>query len=406
MERVFESELAVSKITPFLPPSPPPLENAPVTNRFSLALLSAAILLGGAIKLCGPAWAQSIFHAVTLDNLGGLSALLAALAASVVLHEAGHLVAALLLDFETVGICIGPVRATRSYGKWSVHGSSKLFTGSVSAIPRSVEHWRERVLVVVAAGPFATLITGMLAALLFFSIPGSGWSSQFLAGLAQLNLLLFVLGFIPNSANAPVRNDARLFLILWADSSEAREIFLHHLVTRLELNGVRPRDYPLALIRVMAGMQSRPNAMLVYSHLVVLWALDRGDSATALAWDERALELAKHSGAASQEATLARSVCLDVLLRNDLLAAKRKLTGCDLDSLLPAWVRHRGKATHALVNGNIPEALAEISSAQQAFPARLPYFEFERMLLGRLHRKVLDAARPKDLSIRHLVRAA
>src|SRR5579875_3926381 len=100
----------------------------------TLGLLTLAIFLGAAIDLFGPAWAHTIWGAVKLDSPSDFGVLLAALAASIALHEAGHLAAALLMDFEVLGLCVGPLRATRSYHKWTVEFSGKLFSGSVSAV--------------------------------------------------------------------------------------------------------------------------------------------------------------------------------------------------------------------------------------------------------------------------------
>ena len=54
--------------------------------------------------------------------------------------------------------------------------------------------------------------------------------------------------------------------------------------------------------------------------------------------------------------------------------------------------------------GNIPETLAEIARAQYSFPNRLPYYDFERMLLGRLHR-IAITTQPQDLISRCTGRA-
>ena len=376
-------------INPPLPPFAPTSAKAGGTQGFSLTMLLLAVLIGAAIKVFGPIWAQLIFSAVRLDSFAALSALLCALVAVIVLHEAGHFMAALLLDFEILGICIGPIRATRSHGAWSIQLSGKLFAGSLSAIPRGTLFWRERVLAVVVSGPVATLATGFVAALLLFHLPLEGWLSIFLAALVQLSMLLFVLGLIPNSRTAPVRNDARLFSILWKDSAEAREIFLYHLVTQLEISGVRPSDYPSGLIGAMAAMNGRPESMLVYAHVISTWALDRGDLATALAWDERALALGPDCRLAAAQATLARSACLDVIARDDFASARRKFAEVDLNALGPAWFRHRALATRCLVENDVPEALAELCRARRAFPKRLPCFDFEQMLLTALHRKAL-----------------
>lgn len=383
---------------PALPLLPRGVNTAREKDRLSLALLLVALALGAAIETGGPRWAQTIFQTVELDNAIGITALLAALVASITLHEAGHLLAAISLDFEVVALCLGPVRVRRSHGKWSFEYSGKLFTGSVSAVPRSMHHWRERVLAVVAGGPITTLLTGLVAALILAHHPGTVWSQNFLAALSELSAFLFILGLVPNGRAAVVRNDARLFSIFWNNTPETDEILLYHLLTRLELAGVRPRDYPIGLIHAMAAMKGRPESMLVYAQTIVLWALDRGDIANATAWDEWALKLSEMCNETLREAAIARSACLDVLCRDDYKAAQEKLSKIDCEALAPAWLKHRTKALQWLLKENVAEALAEIARSQYAFPKQLPYYDFERTWLAGLHRSALRI-QPKDLSI-------
>jgi hypothetical protein len=53
---------------------------------------------------------------------------------------------------------------------------------------------------------------------------------------------------------------------------------------------------------------------------------------------------------------------------------------------------HRAKAAYQLAAGNIEEALAEVHRARFYFPKHLPYYDFERSLLSRLHRKTIEVA--------------
>ncbi len=386
-----------------------PMAEMPETSRrkpgFPWAFLFVALALGITLKAVGPTWVQTVFHSVKLDGFSGLSALLAAAVTAIVLHESGHALAAVFLDFEILAIALGPIRATRRHGKWSFSVSKQIFSGSVSAVPRNVESWRRRMLIIVAAGPVATLATGAIAALLLFYIQTESWPRTFLGGVTQLSIILFALGFVPNGKDARARNDARLFSIFWKDTQEAQQILLYHLVTRLELQGVRPRDYPGYLIRAMAATKGRPDSMLVYAHVIVLWALDRGDMTNADVWDQRAMQLSASCSVTAQQATLARSACLDVLIRNDYYAAREKFAKVHFDQLGPSWFMHRARAAYHLAEGNVPQVLEEICSARYAFPKQLPCYEFERSLLTQLHRKALAVA-PKELIYACAKRAA
>jgi hypothetical protein len=245
-------------------------------------------------------------------------------------------------------------------------------------------------LLVVAAGPAATLLTGIASALLLFTSRFDGWMLYFLASLTELSFFLFVLGLIPNGSKAQMRNDAQLCYSLFHNTVEAQEILLYHLVTQLGVSGIRPRDYPERLIRKLAVGRSRPDMSLIYAHTIILWAIDRGDIRTAEAWEQRAIELCERCDLRLRNLTLARSAFFDVLFRNNLVAARCKFAEVNLDVLLPSYLMHRAKAAYQVAAGNIEEALAEVHRAQFSFPARLPYYDFEQSLLGQLHKKAIE----------------
>ncbi|MFL6350981.1 MAG: site-2 protease family protein [Bryobacteraceae bacterium] len=383
---------APTKIDPPLPPLPRSLESARTKSKFSWQLLLLALAIGGAAKVFGPSWARMVFQAVGLGTVATLGAFWAAFAAGIILHEAGHLLAAVLQDFEVLGASLGPIRAVHFHGKWTFQFSGTLLSGSISAIPRENYAWRKRMLVVVAAGPGATLLSGIGAGLLLFSGEFGGWMNYFLASLTELSFFLFVLGLIPNGSKAQIRNDAQLCYSLFRNTVEAQGILLYHLVTQLGVSGMRPRDYPERVIRKLALGRSRPDMSLIYAHTIIIWAIDRGDMQTADAWEHRAMDLCERCDLRLQNLTLARSAFYDVLFRDNLIAARGKFAEVDMEVLSPRYLIHRTKAAYQLAAGNIEEALAEIHRAQFSFPKHLPYYDFERTLLGQLHRKAIQVA--------------
>jgi hypothetical protein len=380
------------RVDPPLPPLPRSLENARTKSKFSWQLLLLAVAIGIAAKIFGPSWARMVFQAVGLGTVATLGAFWAAFAAGIFLHEAGHLLAAVLQDFEILGASLGPIRMAHFHGKWTFQFSGTLLSGSISAIPRENHAWRKRMLLVVAAGPAATLLTGVASGLLLFSGQCDGWMTYFLASLTELSFFLFVLGLIPNGSKAQMRNDAQLCYSLFHNTAEAQEILLYHLVTQLGVAGIRPRDYPERLIRKLAVGRSRPDMSLIWAHTIIMWAIDRGDIKTADAWEQRAMELCEKCDLRLQNLTLARSAFFDVLFRDNLIAAKTKFAEVNLDVLSPRYLMHRAKAVYQLADGNIEEALAEVHRARFSFPKHLPYYEFEHSLLARLHRKSIEVA--------------
>lgn len=320
--------------------------------------------------------------------------LLCALASAILLHEAGHLLPALAMNFELLGFSLGPFRAGRLHGRWSFHFSlRRLFSGSVSAVPRDASRWRSRMLIVVAGGPAATLLTGIVSGLLLPYTSAVSLSGSFLAALTQISFFIFVLGLVPNHATARVRNDARLFLLLLRGNSETDGILLYHLVAQFQLKGVRPRDYPRSLIERLAAAQGRPDAMFLYAQTIASWAMDCGDLVTTAAWNQRSVELSDACDPRSRNLALANSACFDAIFGEDLESSRNKFREVEFGTLCPASFMHRAKAAYWLALGNVPEALAEVCRSEFAFPKCLPCYDFERSLLVRLHRKALTRIR-------------
>jgi hypothetical protein len=358
-----------------------------------------AMALGLTLEFVRPSWASVLFQPMRLD-FTGISATLTAFVAALALHEFGHFAAAVFMHFEILGVSLGPLRITRLHGKSTVQFSAKtLFTGSVSAVPRNLESWRIQMLVVVAAGPAATLVSGIAAAWALHYIPAGGWVHFMLGAAVGLSFLIFVLGFIPNGARAQIRSDAQLFYSLLCKPPEAHEIYSYHLLMRLKISGIRPCDYPDDLIRSLAVPWTRPDMSLLCADAIIQWAIDRGNVETADAWDRHSMELSAHCNHRLQNLALAKSACYDILLRADFETAKRKFAKVDFESIVPSCLQYRVRAAYHATEGNIPAALAAISRAQDSFPRPLPHYKFEELLLNRMSAAIARAVnrQPENL---------
>jgi Zn-dependent protease len=361
--------------------------------RFHTTLLLIAIALGALLEAAGPRWVQAIFRNVNLDGIASGSAILAALLAAMVTHEAGHLFMAWACGFEILGGKLGPLRLERLHGMHKVSFSNRgLFSCAISAAPRNCEHWRGRMMLVVAAGPAATLLGAIGAAsVAVFSAPPA-WLGTFWSALALFHFLLFVLGLIPNGESAKARNDATLFLALKQNGKAAQELKLYHRLIQLRLAAVRPCDYPPLLMSHVSQWNGRPEANLLIAKTLTEWALDSDDQAGASLWEWRALEQSEHCDARLRNSALAASGCFDVLFRDDSAAAREKFRKVDFDALFPSYFAYRARAACLLANNLTEQVPAQVIRAQYALPQGLPYYHFERMLLGRLHLKALGVA--------------
>ena len=378
--------VTTSLLTPPALASGSPARKAPGQMLALVGLLAAGLLLGGILSSVAAPSLAILFEPVAVTNISGCIALLLGTISALVLHETGHLVASLACRFEVLTISLGPLRFSRGQLGWTLQiNKTRLFTGSVTAIPRTNEFWRERMLLVVAAGPGATLITAIAAACLLQAHVLNGWVLSFLTAFVQISFFIFVLGLMPNSPESRVQNDATLFLILWRDGKAANEIFLYHLVLQLQMAGLEPRQFPRWLLELMTTFQGRPDFMILYADMLAVWAFDRGDLESGNAWDARALELSPRGSLASRNASLANSACFDLVFRQDWEAAKGKLASIRVETILSPSLKHRTIAARNLALGQIARTLAEVASARYFIPTKGGMTGLESFLLGRLH---------------------
>jgi hypothetical protein len=393
-------------ISPSLLPVAAPAKEVrkPASQIFHLFLLAVALVLGAYLQALGPAWSRTIFDHVKPGTLLGFASLLLALLLSVLAHELGHLSAALFLNYQILGFSVGPFRCERQHGKTMFrYLPQNWFKCSISAVARDIHNcWRFRTMSVVAAGPVFTFLLMLVS--LHFAIPlnssraATGWPALFWNASAELNFFLFVLGLIPNGRLAPVRNDAALFLALKRNSSDAQDTFRCHQAMDLALRGTRPEYYPPSLMLELSSFSGRPYTNLMVARRMVEWAVDSGDIATAASWDRQALAAAEKCRGDEANRALAESACFDLLFRGDLRSARHRFAQVEFDSLFPPSFAERSKAAR-LIACELPQRAGKhILQGQYQLPPGIPYYEYERMLLAKLHDLALAGCRSRYLT--------
>jgi hypothetical protein len=393
-------------VSPSFLPVAAPLKEVPrhVAQIFHLFLLGTALVSGACLQAVGPAWSRAIFDQVKPGSVLGFSALLLALLISILAHELGHLSAALFLNFEILGFAVGPFRCERQHGKVIFRYLQRNWSNcSISAVARDLRNcWRFRTMSVIAAGPaftFLLLIVSLrLAIPLNGPIASNGWPAQFWSACAEVNFFILLLGLIPNGRWTRVRNDAALFLALKRNSGDALDMFRCHQAIDLALGGTRPQDYPQSLLLELSGFCGRPYTNLMAARRIVEWAADSDDLATAASWDQYALAAGEKCGGDEANRALAESACFDVLFRGDLRSARHRFAQVDFDSLFPPAFAERAKAAR-LIACDLPQRAGKhILQGQYELPAGIPFYEYERMLLAKLHDLALAGCQSRYLT--------
>ena len=373
--------------------------SAPRPALFSSLLLLGALCLGALVRSYGPAFLSACFLPIPILEWTGLLALFTGLSSAVVLHEAGHLLGALANDFEVSGVVLGPFRFVRLGASWTlVFKTHRLVEASVSAFPKTEENWRRKMMIVVAAGPLATFLSGLASMFLLHMHSGAdNWFIWYLRAFAQVSFLIFVLGLVPNHPSLLCQNDAALFRSLWRMDPQTNEMFLYHLVLQQQRMGARPCRYPESLMQRLIRFEGRPDFMAFFGTTLASWAFDRGDHGTGESWDEQALRLYPRCSSYSRHLAVTNSACYDIIYRKDLMGARGKLDKLDLSKIVSPYLRCRARAALHLTARRTSEALADIAAARFALPEHLRNSGVEYLLLSRLHAVTLTM-RPTELS--------
>ncbi|WP_263367720.1 M50 family metallopeptidase [Edaphobacter bradus] len=261
--------------TPVLPPIPGDGTNA---------LLDKMIwIFGLAGYLAAAKWWVRWAHSEGLARSyrpGSYLELLLALLVVTLVHELGHTIVGKALGMKLRGFVVGPFDWHIREGKWEFRFlPAKIFAldGATGVVPTTLEHFRSHQLCMIAAGPAASLIGGLLALGAALTAPGNSWEPawHFLARIATLSLLASILNLIPFRAKNSYSDGAQIYQLLskgpWGDYHRALSIVASTLVTPL-----RPRDYDIeAIQRAAACIAQGQRGLLLRLHASSYY-LDRG----------------------------------------------------------------------------------------------------------------------------------
>jgi hypothetical protein len=224
--------------------------------------------------------------------------LLAALAAGLV-HESGHLFAALLSGFRLTQIKIGPLH----FGKHSRCGEP--YCGDVLTLgvavfePRGAaqgdDALRRRLLRLLFGGPLASLLlAGALEISLFYVQPGFVVSFS-LHVTAVFSTLIAIAALLPDANRYGIFSDgARVLMLLRKDDKAAR--WLSNIECQVALNqGRHPREWDPARVAAAAAVSDDARDAFIARWLAYLWAAERQDITCATKYLEGALEVLAYS---------------------------------------------------------------------------------------------------------------
>ena len=270
-----------------------------VLDWIGTAVIYAGLIIGGAFW---SAWALG--HGLPQKGpfIESLPWILIAGLVATGFHESGHALAAIALDMKVRRVLVGPFSATFKQGRWEFRflpGHILSAGGAVGAVPVTMEEYRWRQLLMVAAGPVASGGLAAFGFLITLNLPGTAWEPywQVCSYVATFSLLGFVVNLIPMQPEGLYSDGAHIYRLLAGGAAAKIDEAFASVSTSL-VAPVRPRDWNVELLAAAAGHCAGQRAVLLRLYAVSAH-FDAGRSEQA----EKALEQAESSYLAFAGAT-------------------------------------------------------------------------------------------------------
>jgi hypothetical protein len=183
-------------------------------------------------------------------------------------HEAGHATVGVALGMKLRVFIVGPFQWRIRDGRWRFQFLITKFLslgGAAGVIPTKPDQSRKDEIYMIAAGPLASLFTGLIGLAVVLTAKGAPYERawEFFALVATLGFVSFAVNLIPVRPDSLYSDGARIYHLLsggpWADYHRATSMAAAGLVTAL-----RPRDYDLpAIQRASKGITSGQQGLLL-----------------------------------------------------------------------------------------------------------------------------------------------
>ena len=192
--------------------------------RWIASIVHLALIYGGFVLL---------LRSRHFRGVGGIYLFSAGLLVVTTVHELGHAAVAWALGFKFHALNIGPLTIVKDhYGHRHVRFDWNRLLGHggyAAAVPVSEEHIRSNAIMMVFAGPFASLNAGLVCWLIYLRLPGTGWEAYW--GIPGVLAILFVADFVANLIPIGYCDGTMLLhLLLW--TRHGQDLYAIHLAAK------------------------------------------------------------------------------------------------------------------------------------------------------------------------------
>ena len=314
------------------------------------------------------------------------------------LHELGHAGIGLALGMKLRAFVAGPFQWRIHDGKWEFQFNPMgilAAEGATGVVPATADFPRRNFLCMVAAGPFANFLTGIIALWIAFAAASDSplQAGGLLALFGAWSLALGAMNLLPFRTPNNYSDGATIYQFLsngpWGDLHRAVAVIGSSLVTPL-----RPRDYDIqTILRAARGItQGRQGLLLrLYAHF---YFLDHGKILEAGEALREAESIYRQSAPDMSSELHTVFVFGNAYVRRDAAAAREWWTRMEAKKPTRFNVDYwRADSALHWIEGNLNranEALEKSDALAQTLPKAGAY-EFERYCCSLL-RKALDEA--------------
>jgi hypothetical protein len=234
----------------------------------------------------------------------------AALAGALAVHEAGHLVAAWFTGFR-----LAPRRPAVFYSCEGVR------FGPMALAPGKTDGLKRRLLVLVLAGPAASLVLPLVLESLFYGARPDFLTVFAVHVFSVWSVLVGMSELLPDAGKGSFSDGARALMLLKSDPAAQRWI---HIVERQRAlaNGEHPRTWDEAEVTSDAALDDDSSDAVLARWLGYLWATERQDITSATKYLEEALAAPASSSAHLRDRLFTEAAMFQAWFRDDSAKAR------------------------------------------------------------------------------------
>lgn len=296
----------------------------------------------------GLVWALIVIKAVggQFDNLyPGLGVLLLVFAIflAITVHELGHLIAGRAVGFRFSVIQIGPFSLALEHGRLRVRIRREMSAlGYAGMHIDRVSRLRRRMLIYVAAGPLANLLSVPATVVIVdhvFPRLGKSWVAVPAAEFALISLMFTMLSLVPIQSGL-LSDGARIDMLLRSRERSRRWLSIA-AIGMASNGGTRARDWRRTTLQRATAVNDNSMDTFTGNWLAYFSANDKKDAGTAASHLETCLRFAPRLSNPIRDLVAQEAAVFSAWFRNDGSLADKWLTQVKKPQLMHRLLRLR-----------------------------------------------------------------